>query len=78
MLLPALQFGIPGGPELLVLFVLLSGLLPLVVAALVYRDAEGRQSDHALAWGLGSFFGGLVVCILYLVVRDEVGRGGTV
>jgi uncharacterized BrkB/YihY/UPF0761 family membrane protein len=71
----ALQAGVPGGPELLVaLFaMLLSVVVPLVVAVLVYRDAKGRGSRHALAWAVGAFFGSLVVWVLYYVVRDEVG-----
>jgi len=71
----ALQAGVPGGAELLIaLFaLLLSFVVPLVVAVLVYRDAKGRGSRHALAWALGAFFGSLVVWILYYVVRDEVG-----
>ncbi|GAB3325684.1 hypothetical protein EI982_10745 [Haloplanus rallus] len=72
---PALQFGVPGGPELLiVLFMLVfSFAVPLVVSVLIYRDAKGRNSRHALAWALGAFFGSLVVWVLYYVVRDEVG-----
>jgi threonine/homoserine/homoserine lactone efflux protein len=71
----ALQAGVPGAPELLVaLFaMLLSVVVPLVVAVLVYRDAKGRGSRHALAWAVGAFFGSLVVWVLYYVVRDEVG-----
>ena len=74
----ALQFGMPGAPELLiVLFIsLLSVAVPLVVSVLIYRDAERRSSSHALAWALGAFFGNLVVWLLYYVVRDEVGRDG--
>ncbi|MFB6170009.1 MAG: hypothetical protein ABEJ06_02575 [Haloarculaceae archaeon] len=77
MALPALQVAAPGGIEvLIVLFVLsLSVLLPLVVSVLVYRDARARDSRHALAWSVASFFGNLVVWLLYLVVRDEVGPG---
>jgi len=75
MPVPVLQAGMPGGPEILImLFVLLlSFVVPLVVAFLIYRDAKGRGSRHALAWALGAFFGSLVVWILYYVVRDEVG-----
>lgn len=73
-----LQVAFPGGIELLVIF--LAGVLPflvgLVVSVLVYRDAKGRESNHALAWALGAFFGGFVVWVLYLFVRDEVGPGG--
>lgn len=74
-----LQFGVPGGPELLVVLflVFVSFLVPLVVSVPVYRDARRRHSSHALAWGVAAFFGTLVVRILYLVVRDEVGEGGS-
>jgi len=75
MPVPALQVGMPGGLELVIaLFVfLLSVVVPVVVSVLIYRDAKGRGSRHALAWALGAFFGSLVVWILYYVVRDEVG-----
>ncbi|MFB6183308.1 MAG: hypothetical protein ABEI96_02025 [Haloarculaceae archaeon] len=75
MVLPALQVGLPGAVELLVILFMLffSFVIPLVVAFLIYRDAKGRGSGHALAWGVGAFFGSLVVWILYYVVRDEVG-----
>jgi len=73
--LTALQAGVPGSLELLVaLFaMLLSVVVPLIVSVLVYRDAKGRGSRHALAWAVGAFFGSLVVWVLYYVVRDEVG-----
>ncbi|AZH24379.1 hypothetical protein [Haloplanus aerogenes] len=75
MPVPVLQVGVPGGAEILImLFVFaLSVVVPLVVSFLIYRDAKGRGSRHALAWALGAFFGSLVVWILYYVVRDEVG-----
>ncbi|AHZ23558.1 hypothetical protein E6P09_14275 [Haloferax mediterranei ATCC 33500] len=77
-MLSILQAGVPGGPELLILFFI--GLLlvvPLAVAFFVYRDAKRRNSRHALAWGIGAFLGGVIVWILYFVVRDEVGSSGT-
>jgi uncharacterized BrkB/YihY/UPF0761 family membrane protein len=77
MTLPVLQFGVPGGAEILILLMMLflSFVVPLVVSVLIYRDAKGRNSGHALAWAVGAFFGSLVVWILYYVVRDEVGSG---
>jgi len=77
MLGPLLQAGAPGGVELLIimLFTLLPLVVGVVVALLVYRDARERNSGHALAWAAGAFFGGIVVWILYAVVRDEVGSG---
>jgi hypothetical protein len=73
-----LQAAVPGGVELLLvlLFTLLPAIVGIAVSVLVYRDASRRNSDHALAWGLGAFFGGIVVWILYAVVRDEIGHGG--
>ncbi|WP_251329267.1 hypothetical protein [Haloplanus pelagicus] len=77
MPVPALQFSVPGGIEILILLSVMafSVVVPLAVSYLVYRDATGRNSRHALAWALGAFFGSLVVWILYYVVRDEVGSG---
>ncbi|WP_096388981.1 hypothetical protein [Halopenitus persicus] len=73
-----LQAGIPGTTELFI--ILLIAVIPLAVAVVasgfIYRDAKKRNSGHALAWAVGGFFGGFVVWILYLVVRDEVGSGG--
>jgi threonine/homoserine/homoserine lactone efflux protein len=73
-LLP-LQVGFPGGIELIIfLFILfISFIIPLIISFLIYRDAKTRGSQHALAWGVGSFFGAIVVWILYFIVRDEVG-----
>jgi len=73
--LPVLQAAVPGGIELLiVLFIAgLSLIVPLAVSVLIYRDATGRGSRHALAWAVGAFLGSLVVWVLYYVVRDEVG-----
>jgi len=74
---PILQAAAPGGIEILIIlliFVLSLGI-PLVVSVLIYRDASGRGSQHALAWALGAFFGSLVVWVLYFFVRDEVGQG---
>ena len=75
MFRPLLQFGVPGGIELLIvlLITLLSLVVPLVVSVLIYRDAKGRGSRLALAWAVGGFLGSLVVWVLYSVVRDEVG-----
>jgi len=76
-MIPLLQTGGPGGPELLIIL-LITGivtLLPLAISVLIYRDAKKRNSNYALVWALGAFFGSLVVWILYLIVRDEVGTG---
>lgn len=52
---------------------LLGVALALIFAFYINRDATNRGSSHALAWGLGAFFGGPIVWILYYFVRDEVG-----
>jgi threonine/homoserine/homoserine lactone efflux protein len=78
MVPPTLQFAVPGGVEILVVLLVLGLflLVPLAVSVLVYRDARGRDSRHAVAWAVGSFLGGLVVWVLYYAVRDEVGATG--
>lgn len=72
-----LQIGVPGGPELLiVLLITVLQIIPaLAVSVVIYLDAKERNSNHALAWAAGAFFGFVVVWILYFVVRDEVGPG---
>ena len=73
----ALQFGIPGGPELL-LTLLVGPIVGLVLAYYVYTDAEKRGADNGALWavvaGLASVaatpFGGLVVLFVYLLQRD--------
>ena len=79
MVPPALQFGVPGGIEILIILLVFGLLLvvPVAVSVLVYRDANRRNSRHAVAWAVGAFLGGLVVWVLYYVVRDEVGTGTT-
>ncbi|WP_144798652.1 hypothetical protein [Halorubrum depositum] len=75
-----LQIGVPVGPELLVAL-LLAGILvvpALLASLLVYLDATDRNSRHAVAWTLGALLGGVVVWVLYVAVRDEVGPSGSV
>ena len=72
-----LQFGIPGGPELL-LTLLVGPIVGLVLAYYVYTDAEKRGEDNGALWavvaGLASVaatpFGGLVVLFVYVLQRD--------
>lgn len=75
-----LQFGIPGGPELLIVGIL--GLffliVPFVLAYWVYTDAESRGNDNAALWAIGvgalgflTFFGGLLAFVVYLWDRDS-------
>ncbi|WP_123622394.1 hypothetical protein [Halorubrum sp. CSM-61] len=74
----ALQVGVPGGPPLIVVLILAAALVVTAVCAslIVYLDAVDRDSSHALAWTVAALLGGVVVWVLYLVVRDEVGRSG--
>ncbi|MFB1063068.1 hypothetical protein [Natrinema sp. H-ect4] len=67
--------GTGGITELLITLVAVA--LALLMTLYIYRDADSRGSSHELAWGLGAFSGGPVVWILYYVVRDEVGRSGS-
>lgn len=78
--MPALlQRGLPVGPELfiLILFPAMLAIVAVVVSALIYRDAKRRNSSHTPAWTICAFFGGVIVWILYFVVRDEVGPSGS-
>ncbi|OYR39032.1 hypothetical protein DJ82_11395 [Halorubrum sp. Ib24] len=71
---------VPGGPELLILLVVLLVVFGLV-GRWVYRDAKSRGSDWAWQWGVGIgllfLFGlvpGLLGLLIYVTVRDEVGE----
>jgi hypothetical protein len=79
-----LQFGVPGGPEIIVVLVVFLLLLaiPLGAGYWIGRDASRRGSDHGLAWGtmtflsgMGSFFTFVPFVIFYFVVRDDLGTG---
>jgi hypothetical protein len=75
--------GLPGGPELLILF-LIFGLFALVGLGIaiglgywVYKDASGRNDDSAGLWGalvaigfLAGFLPGVVALGAYLYTRD--------
>ena len=74
-----LLFGVPGGPELVVL--LLIGLMllvvPFVLAYWVYTDASARGDDNAALWALvvggltfTTFFGGFLALAVYIWDRD--------
>ena len=71
-----LQFGVPGGPELLI--ILLIGLLvPLALGYFVYNDATNRGDDNAALWAVivagltaVTFLGGLVALAIYFWQRD--------
>lgn len=73
-----LQFGIPGGVELLILFII--GLILLVLPVyFVYNDAKERNNENATLWAVatllgglvGNIFGALLVVVLYLIIGRE-------
>ena len=75
-----LQFGVPGGPELLIILLifLIGPVVGFVLAYYIYTDAEKRGEDNGALWavvaGLASVaatpFGGLVVLFVYVLQRD--------
>ena len=75
-----LQFGVPGGPELLIILLigLVIGLLiPLALGYFVYNDATSRGNDNAALWAVVvagltavTFLGGLVALATYFWQRD--------
>lgn len=76
-MLAPLQFGVPGGPELLVLLLVLL-LVFGIVGRWIYRDAKRRGSEWAWQWGVGiallflaGLVPGLLAVIIYLLVRPE-------
>ena len=72
----ALQLGIPGGPELLVIALVM--VVPFVIAYWVYNDAESRGEENAALWavvaGVTSIvatpIGGMVVVAVYIWQRE--------
>lgn len=82
-MLDPLQFGIPGGTELVVAFLIFFLLLgiPATVGYWVSQDAKRRGSDHHIAWGGMAFLTGLayiapilIFLVFYLIVRDDIGN----
>jgi hypothetical protein len=76
---PALQLGVPGGPELFIVGViaLLVLVLPFVLAYWVYSDASVRGDENAALWALAvggltllTFFGGFLALAVYIWDRD--------
>ncbi|WP_265108850.1 hypothetical protein [Halosolutus halophilus] len=75
-----LQFGFPGGIELLVLFgifLVVPVVLGFVLAYWVYTDADGRGDENAALWALAvgvllitTFFGGLLAFAVYIWQRE--------
>jgi len=71
----ALQFGVPGGPELLLLVLLIA--LPFALAYWTYTDAERRGEDNAALWALAvgaltvtTLVGGFVALAVYIWQRE--------
>ena len=71
-----IQFGIPGGPELLI-FLLIGPVIGVALAYYIYTDAEKRGEDNGPLWavvaGLASVaaspLGGLIVLFVYVLQR---------
>ena len=71
-----LQFGVPGGPELVVLGLILL-VIPFFMAYWVYTDAEGRGDGNAALWALAvggltylTLFGGFLALAVYIWQRE--------
>lgn len=75
-----LQFGFPGGIELLILFgffLVVPVVLAFAMAYWVYNDADGRGDDNAALWAIAvggltitTFFGGLLAFAVYIWERE--------
>jgi glucose uptake protein GlcU len=75
-----LQFGVPGGPELIIIGIiaLLLLVVPFVLAYWVYTDATRRGNENAALWALAvggltvlTFFGGLLAFPIYIWDRGK-------
>ena len=72
-----IQFGIPGGPELLIIL-LIGPVIAVALAYYIYTDAEKRGEDNGALWavvaGLASIvaspIGGLIVLFVYVLQRE--------
>lgn len=71
-----LQFAIPGGPELLIIGLILL-VVPFVMAYWVYNDAEARGDDNAALWAVAvggltflTLFGGFLALAVYIWQRE--------
>lgn len=74
-----LQFGTPGGPELLIILIigLFLLVLPFLLAYWVYNDAQQRGNDNAALWAVVvggltflTFFGGILALVVYIWDRE--------
>lgn len=73
--LEAALFGIPMGPELVVIALVL--VLPISATYWVYSDATARGRDDAGLWAalvgvlwLFTFFGGILALVVYVTKRE--------
>ncbi len=71
-----LQFGVPGGPELIILGLIFL-IIPFAMAYWVYNDAERRGEDNAALWAVVvggltylTFFGGILALVVYIWQRE--------
>lgn len=71
-----LQFGVPGGPELLILGLILL-VVPFAMAYWVYNDATRLGDDNAALWALAvgvlgflTLVGGVLALAVYVWQRD--------
>ena len=71
-----LQFGMPGGPEILILGLIFL-VIPFFMAYWVYTDAERRGNDNAALWALAvgaltylTLFGGFLALAVYFWQRE--------
>ena len=72
-----LQFGIPGGPELLITLLIFFVVFGLI-GRWVYNDAKSRGSEWAWQWGVGIAFlflvgliPGMFGIIIYFLIRGD-------
>lgn len=74
-----LQFGVPGGIELLIVLILgvFFLILPFVLAYWVYNDATQRGNENAALWAVAvggltflTFFGGILTLVVYIWDRE--------
>ena len=72
-----LPLQVPGGPELIIIFLVLFIAFGLI-GRWVYRDARSRGSDWAWRWGVGiallflmGLVPGLFGILVYVVTRGE-------
>ena len=63
----------PHGQEWIVLFCL-AILLPIFLLIWVYKDAKKREITYPILWALGVLFFGLIVFIVYLVMRENLSQ----